>query len=78
MREPYIQTFQYKILNRTLNCNNNLYKWEIKKYLQIVTTVYDTLEHHLFYCDESKLFWENIERWISEIFKVKFKFTSVE
>ena len=25
--EPYLQSFQYKILNRTVNCRYNLYKW---------------------------------------------------
>ena len=28
-KEPYLQSFQYKILNRTLNCRYNLYKWNI-------------------------------------------------
>ena len=27
--ETYLQCFQYKILNRLLNCNYNLYKWKI-------------------------------------------------
>ena len=27
--EPYLQSFQYKITNRTLNCNYNLFKWNI-------------------------------------------------
>ena len=29
--QPYFQTFQYKIVHRTLNCNYNLYKWKIKE-----------------------------------------------
>ena len=27
--EPYVQSFQYKVLNRTLNCRYNLYNWKI-------------------------------------------------
>ena len=28
--EPSLQSFQYKIINRLLNCNENLCKWKIK------------------------------------------------
>ena len=79
VREPYIQTFQYKILNRTLNCNGNLYKWKIKQSPNCYfCNHYDTLEHHLFYCDESALFWKKLENWIFEILKAKFNFTVCE
>ena len=29
--EPYLQSYQYKIVNRILNCNERLNKWKIKK-----------------------------------------------
>ena len=28
--DTYVQSLQYKILNRYVNCNENLYKWKIK------------------------------------------------
>ena len=28
--ETYLQSFQYKIINRILNCNYNLHVWKIK------------------------------------------------
>ena len=28
-KESYLQNFQYKIINRSLNCNYNLKKWKI-------------------------------------------------
>ena len=30
IRETSLQSFQYQILNRILNCNDRLYKWKIK------------------------------------------------
>ena len=29
-KETYLQSFQYKILNRILNCKDKLFKWKIK------------------------------------------------
>ena len=56
-KEPYLQTFQYKILNRSLNCNHNLTKWKIIQndkcsYCEHI----DTLEHYLYYCPVSESF----------------------
>ena len=44
--ELYLQSFQYKVTNRTLNCNYNLFKWNILdhsicEYCPLVT---DTIE----------------------------------
>ena len=38
----------------------------------------DTIEHHLYYCTESKIFWVNIEKWLESTFKIKFSFTICE
>ena len=46
--EPYLQTFQYKVLNRTLNCRYNLYKWKISQSpfcTHCNGTHVDTIEH---------------------------------
>ena len=78
--EPYLQTFQYKILNRTLNCNYNLFKWNILEHCMChyCPLEIDTIEHHLYYCPESKMFWENIENWLESTIKIKFSFTICE
>ena len=78
--EPYLQSFQYKILNRSLNCNYNLFKWKI---LDHSTCNYcplsiDTIEHHLYYCTKSKEFWEETENWLESILQIKFSFTICE
>ena len=53
--EPHLQSFQYKIMNRIINCRDKLFTWKISldnkcEYCNNI----DTLEHHLFYCIESK------------------------
>ena len=30
IKEPFLQEFQYKVLNRIINCNDKLYIWKIK------------------------------------------------
>ena len=61
-KESYLQSFQYKVLNRILNCKERLYRWGISdenacKECKVV----DTLEHHLFDCKLSKNLWLEIE-----------------
>ena len=56
-KEPYLQSFQYKILNRTVNCRYNLYKWNkisCDKCLYCSNT--DTVEYHFYYCSVSTNF----------------------
>ena len=56
-KEPYLQSFQYKILNRIFNNKDNLYKWKISQSNECgVCKEVDGVEHHLFYCVDSKLF----------------------
>ena len=67
--EPYLHSFQYKIVNRILNCGTNLYKWKVKdspncSYCDEI----DTLEHHLFYCSYTRYFWLQISHWLNDIF----------
>ena len=66
--ETYLQTFQYKILNRLINFNFNLYKWKIKSepYCDSCVIAIDTIEHHLFLCPLSKKFWEEMEVWLNK------------
>ena len=67
-KEPYLQTFQYKVLNRSINCRYNLYKWNV---LSSSKCYYcpdiDTIEHHFYYCPISKSFWHEVYSWFQGI-----------
>ena len=79
--ETYLQTFQFKTLHRTLNCKYNMFNWkkaETPMCSYCETEVVDTLEHHLFYCIESRKFWSKIEQWITDNLGLQFKFTVCE
>ena len=61
LQEPYLQCFQYKIVHRLLNCNYNLYKWNIKNSPNCAScNCVDTIQHHLFQCDISRIFWKKL------------------
>ena len=46
--EPYLQSYQYKIVNRILNCNERLNKWKIKNGPECDSCgKIDTIEHRL-------------------------------
>ena len=62
--EPYLHSFQYKILNRILNNNYNLYKWKLKD--SPICVYCDE-----FYCVRSSLFWTRLQKWICNALKVK-------
>ena len=65
--EPYFHSFQYKLINRLLNCNYNLYTWKIKDSPSCNHCgQIDTIEHHLFYCSYSKIFWKEIQIWMQK------------
>jgi hypothetical protein len=66
-----LQCFQYKILNRIFPCNYMLKKWKISDTDKCLCGEIDTIEHSLFYCNESRKLWENISQWVNEIFHVK-------
>ena len=77
--EPYLQSYQYKILNRILNCNDRLFKWKIKARpgCDFCGRI-DTIEHRLFYCKESKQIWDSIQRWIKTSLEIDTTFTICE
>ena len=79
--EPALQTLQYKILNRTLNCRHNLCNWKITQsdlcnYCQDKSV--DTLEHHLVFCPISVEFWNSLKWWINDHMDVTFQFSTCE
>ena len=70
--EPYLHSFQYKIVNRILNCGTNLHKWKLNDMPECAycnTTA--TIEHHLFLCVNTRLFWDKTANWFSEIFEIE-------
>jgi len=77
--EPYFQSFQYKIINRILNCNEKLHKWGFKTSNQCsYCNEIDTLEHHLFYCRESQNMWIHLKDWVKSNLDVSVNFTVCE
>ena len=51
--EPYLQSFQYKIINIILNCKERLYKWKITDNNKCnICNEVDSIEHHLFFCKQ--------------------------
>ena len=77
--EPYLQSFQYKIIQGILNCNYNLKKWTI---LESNKCLYceeiDTIEHRLYACEQSKLFWKRVQIWMRDNLEVSFPLTVCE
>jgi len=78
-RNTFIQTLQYKILHRYLNCNYNLHIWQIKdtnkcrEWEEI-----ETIEHFLYYCKNVKAFWNSVKEWLKNIINVNFDLTVLE
>ena len=67
-KEPYLQTFQYKILHRTINCRYNLWKWNVSPNgtCQYCSEI-DTIEHHFYYCVAAKQFWNEVLNWFESM-----------
>ena len=79
VREPYLQSFQYKIINRILNTNEKLEKWSIKPSNKCnFCPAVDTIEHHLYQCDESKTIWLKLENWLFQIIEIKLNLKECE
>ena len=78
-KEPYLQSFQYKVLNRTLICCYNLYKWKISSSPTCIhCTQIDTIEHHLYHCNATINFWREVSTWLYKINWIKLSFTVCE
>ena len=78
-KEPYLQSFQFKIINRILNNNENLYNWKISQNSECcVCGEIDSIEHHLYYCKDSKLFWKKLKNWMLINLEFGFELTVCE
>ena len=70
--KPYLQTFQYKLLNRIINCRYNLCKWSVlPSGICNYCTEIDTIEHHFYYCSISRTFWSKVFNWLQNIMGCK-------
>ena len=79
IKEPYFQSFQYKVLNRIINCKDKLYTWRITDNNNCVyCNDIDTQEHHFFYCNESTNFWKLVSKWTKENLDTSFNLTICE
>jgi len=78
-KEPYLQSFQYKILNRILNCKEKLYIWGKSDNNKCnYCNEIDTIEHHLYTCSESKKIWQSVQSWCSTNLEIKYNLTVCE
>ena len=65
-RETYLQSFNYKVLNRFIACKSNLHKWNKSPSPSCVDCgELDTVEHHLFECNHLQHFWQQLFNWLS-------------
>lgn len=66
IRDTKMQTFQFKLIHRTLPCNKYLHNIRIK---ETDTCSYchdqDTIQHFFWSCPLSRTFWQNIISWLS-------------
>ena len=66
-------------MNRILNCNERLYKWNISENNKcFYCNNIDTLEHHLFNCKSSKNIWNGLETWLYQNLDIRFNLTECE
>ena len=71
VRETDIQSFQYKILHRYTACGENLNKWgKASSNISFSCNEVDTIEHALFYCQDSTIFWNFFQDWWCQHFRV--------
>ena len=78
-KEPFLQSLQYKVLNRIVNCKERLFKWKISEnnicnYCENI----DTLEHHLINCKASKRIWDSLDQWIRNNLLLIYRLTECE
>ena len=64
-RETIIQSFQYKLLHRTIPCNQWLHNIKIKdtNTCDLCPTLIDTIQHHLIMCPNIHQFWMSFFLW---------------
>ena len=78
-KEPFRQSFQYKLLNRIINTNDKLFTWRIKETNKCeYCNEIDTLEHHFCWCVYSRELWKKIHKWSKDNLDTSRDFTVYE
>jgi hypothetical protein len=63
-RETTLQSFQYRIINRTINCTKKLYDWGISSTPNcLYCGAVDNIIHFLLKCEKVKNFWKSLLSW---------------
>ena len=74
VRESYIQSLQYRILNRFFPCNENLKKWNCSNSnLCEICQENDSIEHYFYECNDVQLFWTSFNNWWRNMTSVHFR-----
>ena len=77
--DPRLISFQYSILHRFITCNYILHLWKLKDTNKCnLCNEVDSIEHLLFWCQDSKSFWKNVENFLANTQNLSFKFTLLE
>ena len=78
-KEPKLQSFQYCIKNRFVNCNYNLFLWgQIESAQCDICHQIDTIEHFFYYCNVVNNFWVHVGNLIFEAFEIRLDYTVLE
>ena len=68
VRETKIESFQYRILHRTITCRKRLHEMRlVESPLCTVCQCLDDLSHFFFYCNYVSNFWNSIISWINSV-----------
>jgi hypothetical protein len=79
VQDTKLQSFQYKILNRILPCNESLHKMKLKLSSKCDTCKEtETLEHLLYLCKETKLFWKYLVNWMDSCLNMSIKLSETD
>ena len=77
--DTYPITLQFKILHRVYACNYKLFQWKIKDSPEcFVCQQIDNLEHYFFYCHNTKCFWNQVDKWLCNLFSMSVNLTVLE
>ena len=72
-------TLQFKILHRVYACNYKLLQWKIKGSAEwFVCQQIDNIEHYFFCCRGTKYFWNQVEKWLCNLFSMSDNLTVLE
>ena len=76
-RSTKLQSFQYRILNRTISCNHWLFNIKIKDNPNCAECqVDDNLPHFFIECNQVKQFWISFSRWWQSICGISLPLTN--